>query len=237
MNRLTEPSEFYLNLDHFIDRKRLDECFMIADFISYFQHLTKLELTLEKLLASEDVSRILGESSTVTDLTIRIELIDDVSLDTLAQSLPAQYPKLATLRFHRPDLVCSPGLDLDRQERFIAKISSALKEESLEDACKPVILFKNHDKKSYGHTYVSYSTVTYSNYIHVYRWNKKTGYKEATKSKSKALTEYYPQCVGNGLGNINKKKNRSGDPLTRHEYDMLDDPIQRAARIDNGFRE
>lgn len=138
-----------------------------------------------------------------------------------------QYPNLKTLRLHRPSFVSSPGLDLDRQQKFIAAFNTHIENNPEANLCRPAaILFKNYKESLFFSEFESYETVTNVNYIHIYKWNRKTGYTEPMKSKGRALLEYYPEAAGNPLGN--PRKNRSTtDPLTRREFEMIDASIQR----------
>lgn len=218
----------------------MSNCLNLADFISYFPKLEKLVLTLHRLRdQQDDVSRLIGESSSCTDLTVNIEYVDDVSVDRLAHAILNQYPNLATLRLQRPPIVHNPGLDLDRQEKFVASVNAELQKVKCGLLAKPTaILFKNYAELVYDNrSRYTYTAETDTNYIHIYKWNKKQGYKEATKSKSKALAEYYPECVGKPLGNMQRKRRSDTDPLSGREFDILDYDIQALAQRHDGYRE
>ncbi|TIB92843.1 hypothetical protein E3Q19_01730 [Wallemia mellicola] len=227
--------EYHLNLNHFHDNIRLHECANLADFISYFPNLKKLVLTLKQLREPERVHTTIGSSISCLDLTINIGYIDDHSTNELATAILQQYPNLNTLRLHRPDLVSSPGLDLDRQKRFISAFNKHIENNPGANLCKPTaILFKNYRGSPSFSRFERYETITNVNYIHIYKWNRKTGYTEATKSKSNALRKYYPETAGNQIGHPRRRR-FSNDPLRRLEIEMLSISTQRLAYRDKNI--
>lgn len=81
-----------------------------------------------------------------------------------------------------------------------------------------------------------YTTQTEANFIDIKKWNKKQGYKEATRSNSKALSDIYSECLGKPFGHMHKRRPDS-DPLSETEFDMLDEDVQRYAHRGHMFRD
>lgn len=199
--------------------------------IKTFPNLETVEITYERMFDGEDISKLVGYSNSVKDLTINIHKIDINTIEPLVNAIVDQYPKLQVLKIQRPSFVHEPGFDLPAQNSFISHLTNA----AVSHKKLKTVLIKNY-KIDTQTGFNRIDVKTYANYIHIYN-KTKSGYEEKrhTKSKKVALKKYYSQCTDNVDEPLRESHN--SDTLDSYAYETLCPKLQKYASTDFDARD
>lgn len=214
--------DLHLNLAHFNKDTRLPICVQFSNCVSKMPMLNAVTLTLDSIIETDNTHLLIGQSDTVTELTINIHRTTHLKASMLAASICDNYTRLKVLRIHRPSFVQMPGFDLSTQEHFIATFN-AFDGGTMR---KPnTILFKNYEVVDGIIT-----TDTTHNYIHTYnRRHNKFAETTAKARKRYALTKYYKN-KRTEVDEVRLLKCNKIDILAL-EFDALEEDVQKCCKL------